>query len=151
MDFLEEEFLKEIFVTYRDRHALKLKNRFNLNERNIDGKSPVLRKALYVIERNLFEELSVQHVSDKINASVSTLLRVFKSELSVSPLVHIHERRLEEARSMLKTGQFSILDVAHITGYSSISSFAKAFKRRYKTTPSEFVRTSGEGRRTADS
>ena len=50
----------------------------------------------------------------------------------------VKERRLEEAGALLERGEFNVSDVATILGFSDLSAFNKAFKRKFGVAPSAY-------------
>jgi transcriptional regulator GlxA family with amidase domain len=61
-------------------------------------------------------------------ASVSTLLRKFKSEIKQTPYSHIKNRRLEEALNLLQNTSQSVGEVALLVGYENFGAFKKFLK-----------------------
>ncbi len=133
--FLETELLKEIYYASKDQN-LALKNRFNLDDNNLDKKSPLVRKAMIFIESRLFEVLSMEELSKNLAASGSTILRAFSKDLGKSPFNYIKERRLEEANVLIRSCKYSVSEVASLVGYENTSAFIAAFKKHFGLTPS---------------
>ena len=55
----------------------------------------------------------------------------------------LQERRLDRAEVLLKTTTYRIAEVARLSGYESAPAFAKAFRERFRLTPSQFRRGAG--------
>lgn len=53
---------------------------------------------------------------------------------------HLREIRLEKASHLLKTGNMNSAEVAFTVGYSSLSHFAKAFRKQYGARPGSYLR-----------
>lgn len=113
------------------------KNRTQPSELEIDETDPVAVRALRHIEANLFEPLDLTDIAKISYASVSTLLRHFKSDVGITPYLYIKNRRLEEALRLLKSGQYPVGDVALLVGYENFGAFSEAFKDKYGRSPSE--------------
>ncbi len=113
------------------------KNRSSPADLENDEADPVAVRALRHIEANLFEPLDLTDIAKVSYASVSTLLRHFKSDVGITPYLYIKNRRLEEALRLLKTGQYPVGDVALLVGYENFGAFSEAFKDKYKRSPSE--------------
>jgi AraC-like DNA-binding protein len=96
-----------------------------------------LVRAIEFIETHLFEKLDVEALVKSSRTSQATLFRLFKKELKLSPIEYVRNRRLDEARILLKTGQYQVGDVALLVGYEDLSSFSKAYKERFKVAPSD--------------
>lgn len=103
----------------------------------LNDEDGVTTKALRYIESNLFENLDLENVARNSGASVSTLLRKFKLDLSQTPYSYIKSRRLEEAMSLLKSDSRSVSEVAMLVGYENFGAFTDAFKSKYGKVPSK--------------
>lgn len=99
-----------------------------------------MEKITSVINDNIaLEDLSVAFIADKMCMSISTLYRKINAIVGVSTNEYIRHMRLSRAVELLRTGEMSITDIAENTGFGSHSSFAKAFKKKYGMTATEYV------------
>jgi AraC-like DNA-binding protein len=96
-----------------------------------------LVRAIEFIETHLFEKLDISALVQSSRTSQATLFRLFKKDLKMSPIEYVRNRRLDEARSLLKTGQYQVSDVALLVGYEELSPFSRAFKQRFQIAPSQ--------------
>jgi AraC family transcriptional activator of mtrCDE len=69
------------------------------------------------------------------HVSRASLVRIFRKTAGVAPLAFLTDLRLGLARQRLASTEASIARVAAEVGYQSESAFARAFHRRFKTTP----------------
>lgn len=106
-----------------------------------DPKESITVRALRYIESNLFEPLEVPDIAKQSFASVSTLLRRFKTDVGMTPYTYIKNRRLEEALRLLRTGDYPVSDVALLVGYENFGAFSEAFKDKFGESPSHFKGT----------
>lgn len=70
-------------------------------------------------------------------SSESTLLRAFRRAFGVPPTTYVRNRRLEEALLLLESGRYTVSEVAVRVGYANLSAFTVAFRRRFRTAPSD--------------
>jgi len=97
-------------------------------------------KVIKYIEENLDNSLDYEHMADILGYSTYHFQRLFMM-LSGLPLSeYIRNRRLSEAATELQSGQIKVIDVAFKYGYSSPTSFNRAFKTFHGVTPSEVSR-----------
>ena len=97
-------------------------------------------KLIEIINANLAnEELGVALIADKMCMSTSTLYRKVNAILGVSTNEYIRHVRLSRAVEHLLQGDLTVIEIAAATGFSSHSSFAKAFKKAYGMTATEYA------------
>jgi AraC-like DNA-binding protein len=130
--FLEIEILKELYYLFRDRDDGK--DRAGIAHQH----SPQVERAVAYIEAHLFEPSNLDLLAKKSGASVSTLLRSFQRELGCRPGEYWRTRRLDEALVLLRSGRWSIAEIATKVGYENPTSFGYAFRQRFGGSPSAF-------------
>jgi len=69
------------------------------------------------------------------HVSRASLVRIFRKTAGVAPLAFLTDLRLGLARQRLASTEVSVARVAAEVGYQSESAFARAFHRRFNTTP----------------
>lgn len=91
-----------------------------------------------VIQRNLFEDLSIEELAFLCGLSLSSFKRKFKGIYGSPPNKYITCKRLEKAQVLLKSSQLSISEIAYDCGFSDVGYFSKVFKKNYNILPSEW-------------
>lgn len=104
---------------------------------------PAIRHAISYIQNNLSEELNVQILAQKCNLSPSYFQLAFKNSTGKTPNQFVMEQRLNQARKLLLSTDFSIGDIGFECGFSSSSYFIYVFKKMYRQTPFQFRQTFG--------
>ncbi len=132
--FLEIEILKEVGFLFRDRDS-EGADRASKEQRY----SAPIERALAFIEANLFEPCGMKELARRSGASESTLLRSFRRELGSGPGEYWRSRRLDESLVLLRSGRWSVAEIATRVGYENPTSFGYAFRQRFGSPPSEFV------------
>lgn len=97
-----------------------------------------LLPAINYITCNFSHDITIDEVAAKCNISVSHFRKLFGEYMNCSPLEYLNNVRISAASSLLKTTDISITEIAGMTGFSSISSFNRQFKRSYDISPSQF-------------
>jgi AraC-like DNA-binding protein len=91
------------------------------------------------IASNLYNDLSVELLAEKMNFSDSHFKGWFKKEFGVPPADYVLRLRIEEAKKLLQTGGENIVtDTAYRLNFSSSQYFATVFKKYTGITPSEY-------------
>lgn len=98
------------------------------------------RKFLEFIELSYEDsEFSIEVLSEHIGLSRVHLYRKIKALFGVSPTDFIRNYRLNKASLLLKQKQYTISEVAYMTGFTSPAYFTKCFKTLYSITPTEYI------------
>lgn len=92
-------------------------------------------------QEGLDENLS--QISDRLGYSYAWLEKQFKEVMGETLSVYHMRRRFEQAKHDLRRGK-SVTDVAAHLGYSSASTFSRAFRRYYGLSPSKFLKMNGD-------
>jgi AraC family transcriptional regulator len=97
----------------------------------------VTNRALFVIERNLHRELSLEQIANSCEVSRFHLAHAFGESTGLSVIEYVRRRRLTEAARALAAGADDILTVALDACYASHEAFSRAFKTQFEKTPEE--------------
>ncbi|MEM6935324.1 MAG: ATP-binding protein [Pseudomonadota bacterium] len=95
-------------------------------------------------------ELSVSSIASALGMSRSNLFRQVKSELQTTPTLLMRRIRLEVARAWLDDMDLSISEIGYGAGFSSLSSFGRAFREQYGISASAYRQRQSAPRAEAD-
>jgi transcriptional regulator GlxA family with amidase domain len=70
--------------------------------------------------------------------SDSNFSRLMRHETKQSPLVHLRNKRLEQAQNLLKHTNQSVTDVAIASGFNDNNYFSRIFKQFFKLSPTDW-------------
>ena len=107
----------------------------------------VISPALDDIRWHYNQDFDQQRLADLCHLSPSHFRRLFKEQVGVSPLIFLHQTRILNSCTLLRSSELFISEVASAVGYDSISSFNRHFQEIMGVTPSEWRRTSGNAGR----
>ena len=82
--------------------------------------------------------LSLACMARVAGLSSSRLRHKFKAEVGVTPTVYLQTLRLQKAKELLMTNNFSVKEARAAVGISSDSYFTHQFKRTFGNPPSHF-------------
>lgn len=99
-------------------------------------------KALWVIERNSTQSLTLDGIAAACGVSRSHLAHAFGTATGLSVMQYVRARRLSATAQALAAGAPNILSLALDAGYGSHEAFTRAFRERFQQTP-ESVRERG--------
>jgi len=97
----------------------------------------VLTSILGYIDANLDANLSLETLAGLAGVLTHRFGRAFKRKVGEPPHQYVLARRIEAARSLLRTTEQSIADIAYATGFSSQSHMTTTFRREIGVTPAQ--------------
>ena len=92
-------------------------------------------KALWIIERNSTDALTLDGIAAACGVSRSHLAHAFGTATGMSVMQYVRARRLSAAAQALAGGAPDILSIALEAGYGSHEAFTRAFRDRFQHTP----------------
>jgi AraC family transcriptional regulator len=98
-------------------------------------------RALWTIDRNLTNELSLGAVAQACGVSRYHLAHAFGESTGMPVMEYVRRRRLSEAADNLAHGADNILDLALEFGYASHEAFSRAFRAQLGRTPEDVRRS----------
>lgn len=104
---------------------------------------PVGRSSLQEVQRwalaNLAADLTTPALAERAGLSARHFVRLFESEIGVTPAAWVERARVETARRLLETGGRP-KQAAGESGFADIDTFRRAFVRQVGVTPAEYRR-----------
>ena len=97
-----------------------------------------IRSAIYKVQNEYFEDLTIKSVSSLCGYSESQFMKVFKETTGQSFNEYLISYRLNKARQMLISSDDKLIDIANSCGFNNQSYFTRASVKRYQTTPLEY-------------
>lgn len=86
-------------------------------------------------------ELTIDQLASHLGLGRTTMYNKLKGLTGKSPVELIKEYRINKARLLLRTGQFSVSEVAYKVGFSDPGYFSRCFRDQFKMSPAEYLRT----------
>lgn len=136
-----DEYGKEIltqslflqFMVYLNRIFLEKQYIFDKKSYTFDSQ---IASILQYINHNLKEDLSVETLSARYYVSKYHLMRKFKQETGYTLHNYIVNKRLLMARTLISNGM-PVTKAAQESGFAEYSTFSRAYRKQFKTNPSE--------------
>jgi AraC-like DNA-binding protein len=94
-----------------------------------------LSRALQAIHGDTAKPWTVDELARLSNMSRANFARVFQDTLGETPMRYLTNWRMTVARDLLRTQEGSLTEVAERVGYSSLYTFATAFRRHHGQPP----------------
>jgi len=102
-----------------------------------------IAQALAYIDEHLDEKLSVEAVAMAFHFSAFYFHRMFTAIVGAPMAAYIRGRRLSRAGALVAGTAMPMTEIALCCGFDSPQSFSRAFRRKYRQSPSDY-RLGGE-------
>ncbi len=103
--------------------------------------SPVVRRAVIMIDADLSADLSAGAIASALDVSLGYLSNVFKKEVGNTVSEYVRSRRMEYAASLLSSTGLQVQSVALAVGMVDLNYFTRLFKSHTGKTPTEYRKT----------
>lgn len=107
-----------------------------MKKETLQKRTKIANDIMYYIYTHIDTHIDIEELSSDLDVSKFHMHRIFKEAFGKNIYESVKSIRLQKASNLLLTNKYStISDVANLCGYSSHSSFIKAFKERFEMTP----------------
>ena len=101
-------------------------------------KPKMLQEALDFLHENFSNpETTVETTANHVGISSVYLRKIFHTQLGKTPLHYLTNLRIEHAKALLKTGYYSIEEIATLSGFNDAKYFSSVYKKHVGVSPSK--------------
>jgi two-component system, response regulator YesN len=111
-----------------------------VNNHSTKNYSTIVKKTVEYIHLNLEKPLTLKEIASAIHVHPSHLSRKFKQEIKLNVIDYVNQKRVDEAKLHLQSGNTSITEIALMVGYNDLNYFSRVFKKFTGHTPSQYVK-----------
>lgn len=98
-----------------------------------------IRKAKDIIISRMSEPPSLQDLANEVGLNLKKLKEGFKQIYGDTVYSFLFDYKMDHARKLLESNQYNVNEVGLQVGYSTSSHFISAFKKKFGTTPKQYV------------
>jgi len=102
---------------------------------SVGAQNLVILDALHYVTTHYGEEIRVQKLAEVCHISETHFHRVFREIMSLSPMEYVNIVRVEMACNMLRSSDYSMKTVARRSGYTTMTTFNRNFRRVTNCSP----------------
>lgn len=92
------------------------------------------------IDNHIYEKLTMKKVSEGTFLSERTITNILRKIVGMSFHEYVTSARLDNAKKLISSGYYSLVDVASSCGFDTYSTFYRAFKNRFGMSPKEYIK-----------
>jgi len=135
---LTEIFLNSFLIRAPLRKEVRMLKIRRSKERDLEALKDVER--ILTDNANMTRFPTIDELSRTAMMSTTSLKDKFKQMYGMKVYEFYNRNRLEKAREMLQSGQYTVRQVGKLIGFVNLSNFAKAFRKEFGILPSEVLR-----------
>ena len=110
-----------------------------MKKETLEKRVKIANDIMYYIYQYIDTDINLDTLSQDLKVSKFHMHRIFKEEFGKNIYESIKSIRLQKASNLLITNKYStITQIASMCGYSSQTSFIRAFKQRFNCTPKKW-------------
>lgn len=132
-DTLADLSLQELLVKIVQSQTLKA-----VDEGNIKTANPYLSNIIAVIRESISNKIELKGIAKQAGMSTSSLYRLFKNELGISPVEFIILEKIKLAKRYLTDKNIYIKNVSYEAGFDDSNYFIRIFKHYEGITPKQY-------------
>lgn len=102
-------------------------------------KEQLLKQICTYVDEHLAERINLATVSEHFQVSISTVTQLFQYKSDMTFHQYLTHRRMAAAEALISRG-IPLEEVGKQVGYNDHSSFYRAFRQHFGTSPREFKR-----------
>ncbi|WP_342133636.1 helix-turn-helix transcriptional regulator [Hydrogenophaga sp. OTU3427] len=99
-----------------------------------------LRRVEDAVRADLAAGWTIARLAQLVDLSPFHFARAFKASAGVAPHAWLRLQRMERAAQLVRQGERSMGEIAHLTGHRSAAHFAQAFRLHWGVSPSTYAR-----------
>lgn len=100
-----------------------------------------IKTVINYMNENYTAGVSCTELASLIKMDKFGFIRTFKAQTSKTPYEYLLDLKIEKAKKMLKSSDYSITEISMLCGFSSHSHFTSTFRKKIGISPTEYRET----------
>ena len=92
----------------------------------------------YIHKNYTKETISIPHLCKLCSVSEGYFRKLFKKHTALSPVKYINNLKIEYSKELIYSGNYTLKEIAELSGYADSSVLSREFKRITGVAPSEY-------------
>lgn len=131
---INAESINDICFTIQDNMEIFTDSLFYVSDKN----SKFIKEATKYISSHFSENITLNDLADILHLNPSYLSSLFKNTTGLSYKEYLNRVRIEEAKRLLSSTDYPIMEIAVACGFNDQSYFTKIFKKHTGMTPKHY-------------
>jgi AraC-like DNA-binding protein len=132
-DVLADLAIQELLI-----HIIQTQSVTSIERQGELTHNPILNNILLIIRQNITQKINLKLIAKQCGLSPTSMYRMIKRELGISPIELIIMERIKLAKALLKDQNMYIKNVCYESGFEDANYFIRAFKMHEGITPKQY-------------
>ena len=115
----------------------------NVSTKASEKSQGAVEAARAYIQNNYSRDISLDEVSQTVNISPYYFSKIFKEDVGEGFVEYLTRIRMDRARELLTTTEYSMKEICSMVGYADPNYFSRSFKKNVGVTPTEYKQLQG--------
>ena len=116
----------------------------NILSKRTEKSNSIIGMAKDYIRSNYNKDISLDDVSREVNISPYYFSKIFKENTGENFIEYLTNIRIDKAKELLGTTEYSMKEICSMVGYSDPNYFSRSFKKNVGVTPTEYKEGRGK-------
>lgn len=109
------------------------------------GDKAFLERLYKIFDEHLSEsDFNINFIVNELGMSRTYFYMKIKNMTGKPPIQFFNDYKMNRSKEFLRSGRYSIKEIAYMVGYEASRSFSRSFKRTFGYNPTEFIQPGGE-------
>ena len=105
---------------------------------NYDPRMMSFKSMLHFMNNNYKETITLEQIADAGNVSKSLCNNLFNQFVGESPISYLMHLRARKVAELLRSGSYTLKQIAEMTGFNGISYMSETFKKFFDQSPRDY-------------
>lgn len=119
-------------------------SRLSIKKFNKQRKRNIINYIDHIIDKHYTDDFDLSYLASKVNLHKSYLCRIYQHETGTTIVKTLKNRRIKEAKEMLKNSSKNISEICYESGFNDLSYFYRAFHAATSINPGDFRKKYGQ-------
>lgn len=101
----------------------------------------IVESVIELLKSRVAESITLDEIAEKIYFSKTYIKAIFKKYTGTSIIKYFNGLKIEAAKKLISTNQYTVTDITKKLGFSSVHYFSRLFKATTDMSPSEYAKS----------